>query len=173
MTPQQLLGIGIRLFALWLLLSSFPFLVTVPDNLAASSLETDGARALSLTLGAAHVLVAALLWFFPMLVAHKLIPKTRHQDYLQANALELARVGSGLLGLWLAAKSLPDIVWFIFRTFLHASTGANFAPIAADQKLGIAVSAFEIGLGIALIVKSSAFARLLVPQAPASEQVNQ
>jgi hypothetical protein len=47
MTPQQLIGIGVRLFALWLFARSIPYFGAIPTQLAATPIAgTEGASAL-------------------------------------------------------------------------------------------------------------------------------
>src|SRR5262245_3343536 len=100
MPPQQPLALGVRPFPVWLVLSSIPYFVAMPAHLAASPVPgTGGASALSYGIAGAYFLGALVLWFFPMVVAHRLLPRTAHADRLSFQGRELARVGCSLLGL--------------------------------------------------------------------------
>ena len=173
MTPQQLIGIGIRLFAAWLALSSVPYFVAIPAQLSNSPGFPDGSStAVSYAIAVVHLLGALLLWFFPMVVAHRLIPKTHHDNRLSFQAHELARVGCGLMGLWVFAKTLPTLIWFFFRAFLVSGSTSSFSTLDAQGKLDIAVALFELALAVLLIMKASAFAQIVAPKSPAPQATN-
>jgi hypothetical protein len=159
MTPQQLIGIGVRLFAVWLGLVSVSYFVSVPTALAASGLASVG-----YAIGAAYLAGALALWFFPMFVAHKLLPRTQFENRLSFQAHELARVGCSLFGLWLFAKTLPTVAWFIFRSFLFIEASSSFSAISTEAKLELAVSVFELAVGLLLIAKAGVFARIVIPK---------
>ncbi|MDO8458141.1 MAG: hypothetical protein Q7T07_14665 [Burkholderiaceae bacterium] len=167
MTPQQLIGVGVRLFATWLVMSSITYLVAIPDQLSNSPGLADGANAVSYAIAVAYMLGALLLWFFPMVIAHRLIPKTQHNNRLSFQAQELARVGCGLMGLWVFAKTLPTLTWFFFRAFLVAGSTSSFSTLDSQAKLDIFVAAFELAFAVVLIVKAGTFAKIVVPKSPA------
>jgi hypothetical protein len=163
MTAQQLLGTGIRLFAVWLVLTSLAYFTSIPDALVASP-EGSSATTMARLIGGVYVLVACLLWWFPMFVAHALLPRTRHTDKLSAQGQDLARVGCSLLGLWLLAKALPSLVWFVLRAFmLAAMSSSTFSALTSEAKLELAVAAFECAFALIVIFKSGRFARLIMP----------
>lgn len=158
MTPQQLVGIGVRLFALWLGLLSIGYFFSAV--LAASRADAGSVVGI---MGAGCLLIGLVLWFMPMLVAHKLLPRTQHDNRLSFRAHELARAGCSLLGLWLLAKALPSLVWFLLRALLVAESGSAFSALTQDAKLDVGVALFEAVFAIVLVLKSAAFARLAAP----------
>lgn len=164
MTPQQLVGLGVRLFAVWLAITSVTYWVAIPAALAANASQGNSNLA-SYAIATLYILVALLFWFFPMAIAHKLLPRTHHQNRLSAGAHEIAKVGSALLGLWLIAKTTPTLTWLIFRSFLFMESGAAFSSLTPDAKLDIAVALFEFVLAIVLIAKACAFAQIVIPVA--------
>jgi Na+/proline symporter len=166
MTPQQLVGIAVRLFATWLALTSVAYFVSIPKALAsAPPLGNDANIAVAYAIGGLYVAGALILWFFPMVVAHKLLPRTQHENRLSFRAYELARVGCSLVGLWLLAKASPSLVWLIFRSLMLNDGSSSFSALAPGAKLDVAVATFETGLAVFFIVKSHFFARLVVPTA--------
>jgi hypothetical protein len=162
MTPQQLLGIGIRLFALWLAVTSVGYFGSIPGALSKMPTGTGSAVALAYGLGGAYLLCAIVLWFFPMFIAHRLLPKTSHENYLKVPAFDLARVGCGLIGLWLMAKALPIIVWLLFRSFLIVEAGSTFSSLPPESKVDVSVAFFGVLFALLLMVKSSVFARAVL-----------
>ena len=172
MTPQQLVGLGIRLFAIWLAIASLAYWVTIPSALAANNL---GNNVISYAIGAAYVVAALLFWLFPMAIAHKLLPRTHYQNQnrLTAEPHELAKVGAALLGLWLITKAAPALVWLIFRSFLFTESGSAFSSIAPDAKLDLSIALFQLLLAVALIAKAGAFAQIVIPVAAAPAPVDE
>lgn len=164
MTAQQLVGLAVRLFAVWLGLSSITYFTAISQALSASPGDNGAAHSTALAIGGAYVAGAVLLWFFPMLVAHKLLPRTQHTDRLAFQGHELARVGCSLLGLWLLAKALPSLAWFLLRTVIVTKGGSSsFTALTPEDRLDLAVACVECVFALVAIFKSGAFASLVVP----------
>jgi hypothetical protein len=157
MTPQQLIGLGIRLFAIWLGLTSIAYFTSIPAALAL--LPSDSATAITYALGGAYIFGAVALWFFPMVVSHKLLPRTQYENHLNFQERELARVGICLLGLWLFAKVAPTLTWFLLRSFIYteAST-SSYSGLSPDTKIEVAVAAFQAGLALFFVFKAGVIA---------------
>jgi hypothetical protein len=162
MTPQQFIGLGVRLFAVWLAITSVAYFTSLPAALASLPKEP-GPLAISLAFGAAYVLAALLLWFFPMVIAHRVLPSTHHTNHLTLGANDLARTGVALLGLWLLAKALPALVWFFFRSLVFAGPGSTFSSLGVDAQLDIAVSVFNVVLALFFVLRARTVAALVVP----------
>ncbi|MBX9629681.1 MAG: hypothetical protein K2X67_04090 [Burkholderiales bacterium] len=160
MTPQQLVGIAVRLFALWLAIKSIGYWAAIPISLEANMIE--GSTALSFVIGGIYLVSALLLWFFPLWIAHRLIPRTNFDNRLSANAFDLARVGCSILGLWLLSRALPAIVWFFFRSFLVGGSTSLMSSLTIDDKVDFAVSVFELALGVLLLARAGTFAGWMV-----------
>jgi hypothetical protein len=160
MTPQQIVGLGVRLFAIWLLLLGIPYVWYIPSALARQPI--DGDTSLSIAIGIVYIAVAALLWLFPMVVAHRLIPRTNFDNVLRVAPIELARVGSCLLGLWLFLTSTPALVSYLFRAFLVSGSGSLYGNLTLDQKLDIGFYLVQVLISSALILRSSVFASWLM-----------
>lgn len=168
MTPQQLIGTGVRLFSIWLALSSIAYFAAVPTALSAAPFGDGTSTTVSYAVGGLYVLVAVILWLFPMSVAHKLLPRTSHTNTLALPGSGLARTGVGLLGLWLVAKALPSVVWVLFRAYLYVEAGSSFSALTPELKLEVSVSTFEVLLGVFIIMQSAALARAILATAPAA-----
>jgi len=163
MTPQQLLGVGVRLFAIWLAVTSVGYFTSIPAAL--DSVPGAGGATVAFAIGGAYLVCALALWLFPMVVAHAVLPRTRFENRLSLNAHELARVGASLVGLWLLARALPSLVWFVLRSFLFLEGGSSFASLGSEAKLDLGVAAFEVAFAAFLITKSNVFAGIVVPEA--------
>jgi len=162
MTPQQLIGMAVRLFALWLALSSISYLVAIPNAFSSSTASNTASMILTYAMGASYILAALLLWIFPMFVAHKILPRTNHTNTLNVSGFNLAQAGVGLLGLWLTAKALPSISWVVFRAFITVDMGSTFSALAPEMKLEFGVAILEALLGVFFVAKSDVLARAIM-----------
>lgn len=157
MTPQQLFGVVVRLFALWLALKSVPWFTTIPATFRDAPEGTPFGS--WHVVGAAHLAVAVALWLFPMAVARRLVP-----DVQQANrppsfsAHDLARVGCALVGVWSAAISLPALVDAAYQLLANES---SLEAVFSGREMP--VDALQLALGIVLVAMSNTFATFVVP----------
>jgi len=128
-----------------------------------STTMPDGApRGLGMAMAMAYLLVASVLWFLPMTVAHRLLPRTNHSNAISAGGFEVARVGACLLGLWMIVKTLPTAAWYVFRMVAVTTVTPAIDAFNLDAKVDMAVILFQLALGTVLIMKSESFARLAV-----------
>lgn len=162
MTPQQFVGLGIRLFSVWLVLSSIRYFSSVPVAMARGG-EIAERVYQAYIVGGAYLLAAVILWVFPMTVAHRLIPRTSFAEHMTIPAFAAARVGSALVGLWLFAKSATSLSWYLFSALPTRSDGSFLESMTDDWRVEGAVLIVEVGLSAFLIVRSSYFARLVLP----------
>jgi hypothetical protein len=170
MTPQQLVGLGVRLVAIWIAIENFWFLLSIPRIV--QSIGKPDSAIYGYAIAGWWLIVAALLWFFPMWTAHKLLPRTRFENAIRAQPLELARVGCSVLGLWLFANQLRGSLWFLIRgAFSPDRNTSVFRSFTPDEQIGFVVSICQIAFALALIVYSAHFAALALRErrAPATE----
>jgi hypothetical protein len=168
MTPQQFVGVGVRLFAVWLALSGVRLIMSAPE--ARAMIGEDTAFLLPMGTGIFYLVVSLTLWFFPMAIAHKLVPKTNHTNTLTSSAIEVARVGCCLLGLWLLTAAIPPLFWYVFRAVLNPQVGPFFSGMDVNQKADFAVRLFEIVIAVLLIVRSGVVARLILRSGDAANE---
>ena len=158
MTPQQIIAIGIRLVATFLAFFSLRYLFALPASMASNNLAAQAYIAY-ITGGAALVLAAAL-WFFPMAIAHRIVPRTSHGNVVKLQAIEAARVGCALIGLWFLVSVLPAFVWFFFSRLASPGTGSLYGLLTPAERFEFWFYLAEIALAMFLIFGSSVFARL-------------
>jgi hypothetical protein len=169
MTPQQLVGLGVRLFAVWLALTS----IGTISAIWSTQLPDGAPKALGIGLGVAYLIGAAALWFLPMAVAHRLLPRTSHTNLISAGGFEIARAGTCLLGLWLMIKTLPTVAWYLFKMVALTSVGPAIDAFNSDAKADMAVIVLQLAVAVVLIVRSEAFAKLAVPEPNSSPDVDE
>ncbi|HTE16669.1 MAG TPA: hypothetical protein VK642_16490 [Burkholderiales bacterium] len=172
MTPQQLVGIGLRLFAIWLAISGISYVFAIPNELAAKPMLDAASRYYSSALGFAHFMAALLLWLFPMWIAHKIVPRTHFDNHLNSPAWELARVGCSLLGLWQMIRVLPSLAYFLFKMQLIAGSTSLMSALSKENKAELLYLVVELALGILLIALSGKFARFIARMSLEDSKVN-
>ncbi|GGY24545.1 hypothetical protein [Paludibacterium paludis] len=149
MTPQQLVGLGVRLFAIWLALISFQSLGIITllgkQLTAPADLRFLGLGAMLLVL-----VPAILLWMFPMAVAHKLVPRTHDSNMLRIPARELTAASIAILGLWAVIHTLPALLAAIS---MYAIDGFRFMTYYAnpDQSMPLITTACQCVVGLILV----------------------
>src|SRR5690242_12145211 len=87
MTPQQIVGAAVRLFAIWL--------VMVAIQAAGTSAQPGTQSTIApYVFSALFLVVAIFLWLFPLVVAHRLVPRTKFDNELHVPRLR--SLGCGL-----------------------------------------------------------------------------
>ena len=167
MTPQQLVGLAVRFFSVWLAITSVAYFSSIPQSLKSAPIDTAASIVAAYGLGAAYAIGALFLWCCPMVLAHKLLPRTNHENRLSLQAHELARVGCALVGLWLLSQALPSLVLLLFRSILFVDAGSTFAALNQEARLDILVALFQAGFALLVLLRSKTFANIIVPEAKA------
>jgi hypothetical protein len=111
MTPRQLVGLFIRLFAIWLAISAIQMIGTgmaLRDSVGIGAGADHVAYAVSVIL----FITALIVWCFPLLIAGKLIPASSPDGApTSISAVETATVACIVLGLWtLVGRVLPALI---------------------------------------------------------------
>lgn len=157
MTPQQLIGIVIRICSITLALFSIPYLSGIPAALRSHGM---GASA-SVTIGVIYLIVALLAWFFPMLISHKLVPKTAFENRFNTRPDEVATVGIALLGLWKVVDAAPDLVSYLFQTSLRAGSGSIFDALGAEGKADVSFILIELIIALIFLFRAHPIAKFI------------
>jgi hypothetical protein len=158
MTPQQVVALGIRILSIWLAIYGLEYVFSVSASMKGTNLEEG--LSIAYSIGGAFLGLAAMLWFFPMAVAHRIVPRTRFENHLKLQPLEAARVGCALIGLWLFAHTVPSFAWFILRLATSVGDQSFFQSLQPSDRVDVIFYIFELGLSFAFVLKSAAFAKI-------------
>jgi hypothetical protein len=151
MHKTEFVAIGIRLFAIALAiysLKNFPGMYMYFDN------QNDQSAAyLYAGLFLFILLLAALLWHFPLSVASKIIPQTgNNETTVSWSEKDLLTVGLILIGVYLFYYVISDaIYWLYILNVSHSFTGMEI-ELNIDQKARIYSTAVEFFLSLSLII---------------------
>jgi hypothetical protein len=142
MSPIQAVGVGVRLFAIWLAIHCAG--LTRPLYTWARDADDPGAGLLVAAILAVCVGAVLFLWFFPRTVARSLLPAgDTVASTIDSEAL--FAVGCTLLGLWQVTEALPALVrnllalaW-VQRANMSVPEGWGAGTVYNVVKLAIAV----------------------------------
>lgn len=130
MTPQQIVSLFVRLFAVWLLVEAIQ-IVGIEFALSNQSLHANELFILSGIL----LLIAALLWVFPLTVARTILPRVEDQSATSISAKETATVACIVLGLWtIVARALPSITRLFWHALVALHDGSGSWVRTMDQE---------------------------------------
>jgi hypothetical protein len=149
MTGAQIVGLGVRLFAIWLVVSVVrhaPGMWRFNSSLEGSS----SVYVATVVVGVLLVIFAAMLWFFPLTIAKTLIPSSAQTDYVQVPLDQAQSVGFTLLGLWVLAGGIPDSFYWLFMIY-QASIPKSMFELRANDYAYVVSTAVEVILGIWLV----------------------
>lgn len=161
MNKEQVVGIAVRLFAiflglytLWQVSSLLPLISNPPPN--------NFSLTFIFLMAAPLILTAMLLWRFPLIVAAKIIPDVRMKN--PATPLDAGSIGVvafSVMGLWVLATAVPDIVyWFIF-IYRTKSVDIGDPTLSPANIAGLVSTIVELVIGFWLLFGSKGILGLI------------
>ena len=160
MIPQQIVGLAVRLFSIWL----FIFAFQINGYISALS-NQPGAEPIPLQYPIVGfvIVLSVLLWFFPMAVAHKLIPKTKYENTLSIPAQEAVHVACVIFALWLfIVKLLPALAYYLPLLIFISSQHQSTLDYEQFHFMKIAPFVIEFIVAIILTFKSRSISKYLL-----------
>jgi hypothetical protein len=160
MTPQQIIGVAVRLYAIWLVLLALQTSSTgIELHLQPNSGDTISIYLFSVI----YVLVAALLWRFPMAVAHSLVPRTNYDDVLGIPVQQVTVAATVILGLWLFAfRALPAISFYATFGAYWISKGQPLSSLPANQHIAFIVGTIELVVALLLVFRAPSLSAFIL-----------
>lgn len=164
MTPQQIVGLAVRLFAIWLVITAIQAVGTALEIAgqpgAISSVVPYGFAALFLV-------VAILLWLFPMVVAHKLVPRTRFEDTVRLPANDLLVVACVVLGLWvIVVRAVPAIAYYFSIAAFWLNSGQPITALERSRHIGFLIGLIHLAIGLFLVLRARQVTAYVLPRPP-------
>lgn len=163
MSREDLVAVGIRLFAIYLALASLRMLAGIIALMSQPEGMTFGSGLLTnASVVALFLAVAAWLWTFPLSVARRLLPvmkEARSED--SAGPAVLVSVALTLMGVWLLAGALVDGTYWVTWVAMVRSSGFEAIPFNDDQIANMVATGVELVLALVLIFGASGLRRLL------------
>ncbi|HZR67622.1 MAG TPA: hypothetical protein VFB01_01070 [Burkholderiales bacterium] len=143
MTNAQSVAVGVRLFAIFLLV----YVIRGGPGLWLMNWREGDTAGMTtvVVIMVALLAVAALLWLFPLSVASSLVPRSALERSSGLPVEDLQRCGFLLLGLWVLASAVPGFVRYAFLYYLSSRPGAMV-------DLGVNIPAAFVGIVCELVI---------------------
>ncbi len=150
MTHAQIVGLGVRLFAVWL---AVYLMRHVPGlwSFNVRDFEDPGAATAVIVVAVVMALIALLLWIFPLSVARKLVPKTALDQPTTLPVEQVQSVGFALLGLWVLTRAIPQVFFYAVMIY-HANRPQSAFALEPRNYASMAYTFVELALGIWLVL---------------------
>ena len=161
MTKQQLVGLGIRVFAILLLVqliaTGSSYLVILLGN------EQGSVKYFALLLFGALLIAVLLMIKFPLTVAGKLLPKQGGDDLQWQMTFEELQIAIiMLLGLTVLVSAIPDLTHWLMRGYLLSQSGMRMSGASyAEFIAGLTASLLEVLIGLYLLLGAKTLKNLL------------
>ncbi|MGH9645096.1 MAG: hypothetical protein ACRD3Q_22050 [Terriglobales bacterium] len=111
MTPQQIVALTLRLFAIWVGLQALSWVPSLFD-IGASSHQSSFVYVTFLL--AANAVAVLVLWFFPRTIAGKLLSSQDTPSQLTSTTEIWLAMGCTLIGLWKLTTTVPKLAVDLF-----------------------------------------------------------
>lgn len=156
MTPQQIVGLAARLFAIWLVVIAFQIFGIATAMNAQPGVEPSTVMYL---MPALPLLLAAILWLFPMAIAHKLVPKTHDTEVLKMPAREAVVAAAAIIGLWVLVSTLPHLIASFGIALQGIGSPLFTVYFTVERKLNLLVTLLQVVTGGFLVCRPRFVAR--------------
>lgn len=143
MKAHLYLGIGIKLFAIWLFLFSIPNMAFFLENIIYGTVY--GVVASVPTSGLIYIpwlVIAIVLWNFPLSIAKKIIPSEAEINSEGISAKSLLSVFISAISLFFLYRSIMDGVYW--ATLLNLSEGGGYATFSPENRASILATGVEL-----------------------------
>lgn len=163
MTPQQILVVAVRLFAIFWFFVSIDHLMTAVRTL--NRFGPDEFATFNVLLPILELSVCAFLWFFPSTLSRRLLPGGESPSEAPGPVLlEWQAMLIAVLGLWMLAYAISDATYWITYIFAYTSSGPKYQldDVLVDQWPYIAATIVELGIAGWLLLGAPKVAALLL-----------
>lgn len=137
MSPHQIVAVAVRLFAVWLAVTtivSVPYLYTqlIEADFGSTSPITAAVFMAMLALGIVYV-----LWRFPLTIAGKLLTPSAQEPVESASPDLWLAMGCSIIGLWLLASHLPTLISMLVFGGIKEWSASVWLPNLTGLALGL------------------------------------
>lgn len=151
MTKEQIFGLAVKLFAIFLFvygLRSLTGVIQIADTASGySGIWWVAAGYLFI-----FVSLALLLWFFPVSVARRILPKDdRKVGEADFSLNDIDVVAYSILGVWLLATTIPDVIYWllVLATLEHK----GLIPYMTHTRIASVIATLiQFGIGVWLML---------------------
>jgi len=162
MSREDFIAVAARLFSVYLL---FLVIRMVPNAVqSARMFDMDvGFLGAFVVVGVVGLVIAGLLWLFPLTVARKLLPvmKEPRSDTAISGTLALS-LGLTLMGVWFLAGALVDAVYWLVLMLRNGQLAEYSPPMSPDDIASIVATIAEFLVAFVLLFGNAGIRRLIL-----------
>jgi len=160
MTPQQILIVAVRLFAIFWLLTSVGHFVTAFRTLEGAG--PDGYTLFGILVPIFEFAACVFLWFFPATLSRRLLKGGDTPSGTVGPALlEWQSMIVIALGLWTLASAVPDAAYWIVYAITYVGMEYRLGDVIQDRWAYVTATLVQLILGLWLLLGARGFAALL------------
>ena len=158
MSQAHLIGVIVRLFAVYLFISTLRSATNMFVENPALELNRWTAIGFSTPL-----LAALLLWFFNLAIAKRLFYGGAHERTLElTGVVHLEQALFSAAGLWLVCLSLVDCTyWLIFFNLVISQQWQEYYAVRPEHTASMTASCVQAVLGIFLLFRAKGLVKLI------------
>ncbi len=154
MTPQQIIGMALRIAAAWLLLVTWQTFSIVKVGVE----QLPDVSKWWFALAVLPAAIALFLWHFPMLVAHKLLP--RLEDDSTSPLQEATSAAIVFVGLWAILQGVPHLSGALVVPLISG----EWPELANQARSWLRIGFSYCALGLVLVMMPRFLARRIFPK---------
>ena len=106
------------------------------------------------------IVLGLLLWFFPSTVTNRIVAGEKLSGDRFGSA-DLERIALTVVGAWLAAYGLSDLIYSITSLIFVQREYAERAPSISRYLPGLVTSGAKVAIGVSLAIGAKGIARLI------------
>ena len=110
MSPHQIIAVAVRLFAVWLAVTTVVSAPTFYMQLIEVEVGSTASLAAAVFVAALALGIVYVLWRFPLTIAGKLLTTASQEPVESASPDLWLAMGCSIVGLWLITSHLPTLV---------------------------------------------------------------
>jgi hypothetical protein len=110
MSPHQIIAVAVRLFAVWLAVTTVVSAPTFYMQLIEVEVSSTASLAAAVFVAALALGIVYVLWRFPLTIAGKLLTTASQEPVESASPDLWLAMGCSIVGLWLITSHLPTLV---------------------------------------------------------------
>ena len=113
MSPHQIIAVAVRLFAVWLVVTTIVTAPSVYAQVLEAAFASTSPVAIVASISILALGIAYILWRFPLTIAGKLLAPTAQESTGSASPDLWLAMGCSIMGLWLFASHTPTLVMML------------------------------------------------------------
>ena len=137
MSPHQIIGVAVRLFAVWLAVITIVSAPTIYMQLLEIELSSTSSLAAVVFVAMLALGIVYILWRFPLTIAGKLLTSSVQEPVESASPDLWLAMGCSIIGLWLITSHLPTLVTMLVFGGIKEWSVSVWLPNLTGLALGL------------------------------------